>query len=1020
MRPYLLALLAGAALVLPARAADTRFPDDAALHAVQFLDADVGYAVGDDGVILKTINGGKSWELLPTRTRASLQSLHMLSHLVGWVVGREELPHGQGSVGVVLCTTDGGESWRRILADTVPGLNHVRFGDGDTAYLIGDGSDQYPTGVFLTTDAGRNWKAIKGPRCTTWLGGDFLNGQTAALAGAWSRLGTLREGNFGKAEVDAFGGRNLRGMQLRQGKSFAVGQGGLVLESKTQGNGWGYTDTKLPEDVRATWDFHAVCCVGDKVWIVGRPGSAVLYSEDKGTTWTVHKTGQSLPLNAVYFFDDKRGWAVGEFGCILATGDGGKTWAVQRRGGQRAAILCVHAAGHDLPVDTVALLGGEQGLLTAALRVTGPDPKSDAIGEAAQAQRFAAGLRSAGGTAGEMLWQFPLPQDLLHADRTELLKYWDRLHGDKAAQQLLRQLVLTIRTWRPDAVITDHPDVKATGSAASALVAEALHEAFKQAADPKAFPEQIEQLGLQPWRVSKVYALWDRRDGAHIVVDNNRVCGYLQATCAEHAQPAAALLTATPVVPAERCFRLLDTTVPTSAKDKDLLDGLKLGPVGECRRLQEMPAELNEKVTAALKAQRELLKLAKNPDSGLASSAQLLGQLGKTLANLPEDRAAKATLAIAGEFARQGQWDLARETYLTLVERYPTHPLSIDACRWLIRHNASGEAQRRHELGQFLVLTRQGEGTPVGDPKGLTAVKPGVDMQVTFLGSPAELLHFHKGSLLLAKRLAGFGPVYVNDPAIQFCLAASNRRLGDVKAAQAFYTGYCGDYGDGPWRECAAQELWFVNRVGLAPRPIAQCRFTDKKPYLDGKFDDACWQGQKPMVLKNAVHETAKEYPTEAMLSYDDKFLYIALRCQHPAGQGVPPAKERPRDADLRGFDRVSILLDLDRDYSTYFRLEVDQRGCVCEDCWGDRTWNPKWFVAIRSEDDCWQIEAAIPLHELTGERVSSKSTCWACNIVRILPGRGVQAWSTPAGVEPRPEGMGLMVFPQAEAAKMP
>src|SRR5262245_4029452 len=68
MRPYLLALLAGAALALPARA-EQRFPDDAALHAVQFIDGDVGYAVGDDGVILKTINAGKSWELLPTRTR---------------------------------------------------------------------------------------------------------------------------------------------------------------------------------------------------------------------------------------------------------------------------------------------------------------------------------------------------------------------------------------------------------------------------------------------------------------------------------------------------------------------------------------------------------------------------------------------------------------------------------------------------------------------------------------------------------------------------------------------------------------------------------------------------------------------------------------------------------------------------------------------------------------------------------------------------------------------------------------
>jgi hypothetical protein len=28
-----------------------------------------------------------------------------------------------------------------------------------------------------------------------------------------------------------------------------------------------------------------------------------------------------------------------------------------------------------------------------------------------------------------------------------------------------------------------------------------------------------------------------------------------------------------------------------------------------------------------------------------------------------------------------------------------------------------------------------------------------------------------------------------------------------------------------------------------------------------------------------------------------------------------------------------------------------------------------------------------------------------------VLPGRGVQGWSLPAGAEPRPEGMGLLFF---------
>ena len=1016
MRPYLLALCAAAALALPARATDLRYFDDASLRAVQFVDADVGWAVGDEGVIWKTIDGGTTWERQPTGVRGSLRSLHALTPLVAWVVGREELPGG-GSTGIVLFTRDGGEKWIRILANTLPGLNCVRFGDADNGCIVGDGSDQYPTGVFLTSDGGRNWRAVKGPRCTSWLGGDFLDGKTGALVGAWSRLGTLRDGGLGKADLDQFGGRNFNSIQLRAGKSFAVGQGGLMLHSSQLGERWGFTETKLSEDLVSTWDFHALATLGNKVWAVGRPGSAVLASDDKGSTWKIHKTGQALPLNGISFFDEKRGWAVGEFSTILATTDGGQTWKVQRRGGQRAAVLCLHARAQDLPVDTIAMLGGERGLLTAAVRVTAPDPKSESFAEAAQPQRWAGAHRLAGGAAAETLWQFPLPPHLGSVSKEELLMAWDRLHGDgRAAQELVRQLVLAVRIWRPDVVLTDAPEPKATKNEAGALVALATEEAFRKAADPKAFPEQIEQLGLQPWAVSKLYALWPQRDGAHVIVDSGRDGPHLEASYAEFAAGAAQMLASMPP-PNQRCYRLLASTLKDATAVKELTEGLTHLDVGVCRRelppLEEPSAALRD----ALKAQRRFQDLVKDPGNGLAGGEQLLGQLGPMLAKLPEDRGAKAAFAIANAFARQGQWPLAREAFLDMVQRYPLNPLSADAYRWLIRHNSSSEAHRRFELGQFLIVSRRGdEILPAvnlekgADPKTPRGAKLSEVSKGTYLGNPADLVRVHQGSLLLAKKLAELGPVFSDDPSIQFCLQASKRQLGKYPEALDFYKQFCGDHPEGIWRELAAQELWLVNRVGLPPRPATQCLYSDKKPFLDGKLDDPCWATAKPLVLKNVVSETAKEYPTEAKLAYDDKFLYVALKCKHPAGQGVPPVKERPREADLSAFDRVSIMLDLDRDYSTYFHLQVDQRGCVCSDCWGDKRWIPQWFVALHSEDDGWQIEAAIPLGELSGDR-PRHNDAWAINVVRVLPGRGVQAWSSPAGVEPRPEGLGLMVF---------
>ena len=98
--------------------------------------------------------------------RASLRGVCFLSPFLGWVVGREEQPHGGGSVGVLLFTRDGGLKWQRSSRGALPGLNQVRFIDPKTGYILGDGTDQFGSGVFKTTDGGQTWEPVPGPRVT--------------------------------------------------------------------------------------------------------------------------------------------------------------------------------------------------------------------------------------------------------------------------------------------------------------------------------------------------------------------------------------------------------------------------------------------------------------------------------------------------------------------------------------------------------------------------------------------------------------------------------------------------------------------------------------------------------------------------------------------------------------------------------------------------------------------------------------------------------------------------------------
>jgi photosystem II stability/assembly factor-like uncharacterized protein len=63
-------------------------------------------------------------------------------------------------------------------------------------------------------------------------------------------------------------------------------------------------------------------------------GSAVhiVVSADDGKTWTQSPVPVSSDLTAVYFVNERKGWVVGHDGVVLASSDGGATWALQLDG----------------------------------------------------------------------------------------------------------------------------------------------------------------------------------------------------------------------------------------------------------------------------------------------------------------------------------------------------------------------------------------------------------------------------------------------------------------------------------------------------------------------------------------------------------------------------------------------------------------------------------------------------------------------------------------------------------------
>lgn len=103
---------------------------------------------------------------------------------------------------------------------------------------------------------------------------------------------------------------------------FAVGERGHVLFSDDEGRSW--TQVQVPISANLT----AVFFLDDRFgWAVGHD-EAIIRTRDGGMTWerTHFEPGAKQPLLDVWFADADRGLAVGAYGVIYATADGGATW----------------------------------------------------------------------------------------------------------------------------------------------------------------------------------------------------------------------------------------------------------------------------------------------------------------------------------------------------------------------------------------------------------------------------------------------------------------------------------------------------------------------------------------------------------------------------------------------------------------------------------------------------------------------------------------------------------------------
>jgi len=122
------------------------------LHDIQFINGNLGFAVGESGRILKTSNGGNDWIEKMADHFYHFYGVSFVNEHTGFVVGEYlGLPH----VSTVFSTNDGGETWTNQTFGTDESLLDVYFIDEYNGWAVGGTATS--ASLLYTNDGGLNW-----------------------------------------------------------------------------------------------------------------------------------------------------------------------------------------------------------------------------------------------------------------------------------------------------------------------------------------------------------------------------------------------------------------------------------------------------------------------------------------------------------------------------------------------------------------------------------------------------------------------------------------------------------------------------------------------------------------------------------------------------------------------------------------------------------------------------------------------------------------------------------------------
>ncbi|MGD0781566.1 MAG: oxidoreductase, partial [Candidatus Aminicenantales bacterium] len=302
---------------------------------ISVVDENTAWASGSQGTVLRTLDGGKSWQAagVPGMSRTDFRDVEAFDAGTAVVMGI-------GRPAKIFRTGDGGANWTEVYSCDTPGifLDALAFAGKRAGWAVGDPVD----GRFVllrTEDGGKSWQDLPFARRPAAQGGEgcfaasgtclvaqSLNGALFCTGGPAARLIRTSDGGatWTAVRLPLSGGQpssGAFGITLQDGKNGLAVGGDYRHETAAQGNAattsdggasWAAVEMRPPSGFRECAAFVPGSAPSAAV-TVGPSGSD--YSLDGGRTWAPipgpagwHSLGVAP--------DGRCAWAVGKGGLI--------------------------------------------------------------------------------------------------------------------------------------------------------------------------------------------------------------------------------------------------------------------------------------------------------------------------------------------------------------------------------------------------------------------------------------------------------------------------------------------------------------------------------------------------------------------------------------------------------------------------------------------------------------------------------------------------------------------------------